>query len=162
MDVMSSSKRILYNAIGIKSFLSFSQFNISFKEIVDVISSDHFKKMYTYEIQYNTLTVDQDQFEFEPDRPFVPALVTRGKYRPGSILCQRSSNFDGAARLLAVPGLAQAYFTNPTSLQLSFSFLKRVFKFSCLLSFNCNAPKHPHFNIFNILELFNSSQHIDH
>ena len=28
------------------------------------------------------------------------------------------------------------------------------------MSLNCNAPKHPHLNIFNILEFFNSPKHI--
>ena len=55
--------------------------------------------------------MDKDQFEFEPDRPLVPALVTRGRYRPA--LCQPGFNFDGAAALFTVPGISHAYFTYP-------------------------------------------------
>ena len=46
-----------------------------------------------------------DQFEFEPDRLLVPALVRYSMYRPDLILCWPGFNFDGAARLFTVPGL---------------------------------------------------------
>ena len=51
-------------------------------------------------------TVNLSQFEFEPDQPIVPAIVTRGMYRPDPILCRLGLNFDGAVRLFAVPGLS--------------------------------------------------------
>ena len=57
--------------------------------------------------------MDKDKFEFEPDRPLVPALVTRSKYWSDPILCQPGFNFDGAAALFTVPGISHAYFTYP-------------------------------------------------
>ena len=53
-------------------------------------------------------TVDQGQFEFEPDWPLVDS-VTRVKYRPARILCRPGLNFDGAARLLQYPTKHRPY-----------------------------------------------------
>ena len=45
--------------------------------------------------------VDWGQFEFKPDRPLVPALVTHAEYHHP---ISAGFNFDGAARLFTVPG----------------------------------------------------------
>ena len=59
----------------------------------------------------NEVTGVQGQFEFGPDRLIVPALVMQIPADP--ILCKLDFNFAGAARLFTVPGLSQAYSTNP-------------------------------------------------
>ena len=46
--------------------------------------------------------MDLGQFEFEPDRLLLPALVTRSKYRHALIQRRLGFKFDGAARLFTV------------------------------------------------------------
>ena len=65
---------------------------------------------------FGSLTVYYGQFEFEPDQPLVPSLVTRYKYWPDHILCRLVFNFNGAARLWQYPAYHWSYLTHPTSL----------------------------------------------
>ena len=60
-----------------------------------------FSKFVSCGVQF-VLRWTRGQFEFEMDRPLVPALVTRG---PTLSFAGSVSNFFGAARLLTVPGL---------------------------------------------------------
>ena len=50
--------------------------------------------------------MDKGQIEFEPDRPLVPAFVSRGKYQPDPLLYWVGFNFEFAARPFTVHGLS--------------------------------------------------------